>query len=65
MRSGKQDRIFAKGDAMEFDTQVKLAIYRSFAEAGRRPSPEDVTDRVDDLVREPAAGKFSPPRDEV
>ena len=27
---------------MDFDTQVKLAIYRHFAETGHRPSPEDV-----------------------
>jgi hypothetical protein len=27
---------------MEFDTQVKLAVYRYFAETGRRPSPGDV-----------------------
>jgi hypothetical protein len=27
---------------MDFDTQIKLAIYRHFAETGRRPSPGDV-----------------------
>ena len=27
---------------MEFDTQVKLAIYQHFAESGRRPSPENI-----------------------
>jgi hypothetical protein len=27
---------------MDFDTQVKLSIYRIFAETGQRPSPADV-----------------------
>ena len=31
---------------MEFDTQTKLAVYRLFAETGRRPSPEEVAERV-------------------
>ena len=31
---------------MEFDTRVKLAIYRHFAETGRKPSPEEVAGRV-------------------
>lgn len=31
---------------MDFDTQIKLAIYRHFAETGRRPSPEDVAEQV-------------------
>ena len=31
---------------MEFDVQVKLAVYRHFAETGRRPSPEEVAQRV-------------------
>jgi hypothetical protein len=31
---------------MEFDVQVKLAIYQHFAGTGRRPSPQDVTQRV-------------------
>ena len=31
---------------MEFDTQVKLAVYRYFAETGRSPSPKDVAQRV-------------------
>ena len=31
---------------MEFDTGVKLAIYRRFAETGRRPSPDDVAGTV-------------------
>jgi hypothetical protein len=31
---------------MEFDTAVKLAIYRRFAETGRRPSPADVAAAV-------------------
>ncbi len=32
---------------MEFDTQVKLAIYHHFAETGRRPSPDDIASSVD------------------
>ena len=31
---------------MEFDTQVKLAVYHHFAETGRRPSLAEVTQRV-------------------
>src|SRR5688500_3991249 len=31
---------------MEFDTQVKLAVYHYFAETGRRPSPQEVAERV-------------------
>jgi len=31
---------------MDFDTQVKLAIYRHFAETGRRPSAEEVAAQV-------------------
>ena len=31
---------------MDLDVQVKLALYRLFAETGRRPSPEDVAGRV-------------------
>ena len=31
---------------MEFDTQVKLAIYRHFAETGRGPSPIEVVGHV-------------------
>lgn len=31
---------------MEFDTQVKLAVYHHFAETGRRPSPIEVAERV-------------------
>ena len=31
---------------MEFDTQVKLAVYRHLAEMGRRPSPGEVVERV-------------------
>lgn len=31
---------------MDFDTQVKLAIYRHFAEMGRGPSPEEIAVRV-------------------
>jgi alkylmercury lyase-like protein len=31
---------------MDFDLEVKLAIYRHFAETARRPSPEDIAERV-------------------
>ena len=31
---------------MEFDVQVKLAVYRHFAETGNGPSPEDVANRI-------------------
>jgi hypothetical protein len=31
---------------MDFDAQVKLAIYRHFAETGQRPSPEAVAAQV-------------------
>jgi len=31
---------------MDFDTQIKLAIYTHFAKTGRRPSLEDVASRV-------------------
>ena len=31
---------------MNFDTEVKLAIYRHFAETGHRPAPADVASRV-------------------
>lgn len=31
---------------MEFDIQVKLAVYRHFAETGHRPSPKEVGGRV-------------------
>jgi hypothetical protein len=31
---------------MEFDTQVKLAVYTHFADSGRAPSPADVAGRV-------------------
>jgi hypothetical protein len=31
---------------MEFDTQVKLAVYRHFAETGQGPAPEDVAGRI-------------------
>src|SRR6478736_3414144 len=31
---------------MTDDLQVKLAVYRSFAETGRRPSPENVAERT-------------------
>jgi alkylmercury lyase-like protein len=27
---------------MDFDTKIKLTVYRHFAETGRRPSPEEV-----------------------
>ena len=31
---------------MDLDLEVKLAIYRHFAETARRPSPEDIAERV-------------------
>ena len=31
---------------MDFDTQVKLAIYRFFVEMGERPSPEAIAERM-------------------
>jgi len=31
---------------VEFDIQVKLAVYGHFAETGRRPAPEDIARRV-------------------
>ena len=31
---------------MEFDSQVKLAVYLHFAETGWRPSPDDVAERA-------------------
>ena len=31
---------------MEFDAQVKMAVYRHFAETGRRPSSQDMAERV-------------------
>jgi hypothetical protein len=31
---------------MEFDVQVKQAVYRHFAETGRRPTPADVVLRI-------------------
>lgn len=31
---------------MDFDTQIKLAVYRHFAETGQRPSPKIVAERV-------------------
>lgn len=37
---------------MEFDIQVKLAIYEHFAETGRRPSVGDVAERVGSEVGE-------------
>ena len=36
---------------MDFDTQVKLAIYRHFAETARRPSPAEVADRIGSDIR--------------
>jgi hypothetical protein len=31
---------------MEFNTQVKLAIYRHFAETGKAPAPQAIADRL-------------------
>lgn len=36
---------------MEFDIQVKLAVYRHFAETGRGPSPGEVVRRVGSNVK--------------
>ena len=36
----------AKEEAVEFDSQVKLAVYGHFAETGRGPSPREVVERV-------------------
>jgi hypothetical protein len=41
--------------ALDFDTRVKLAIYRHFAATGKRPSPTEIANRVGagvDEVRE-------------
>jgi Alkylmercury lyase len=32
---------------MEFDTQVKLALYHHFAATGRAPSPEELAQQID------------------
>lgn len=37
---------------MDRDLQVKLAVYRHFAETGRRPSPDAIGDRVGIAVPE-------------
>ena len=37
---------------VEFDTQVKLAIYGHFAETGQRPSPEEIAERTGSSVEE-------------
>ncbi|MGB3716493.1 MAG: organomercurial lyase [Candidatus Promineifilaceae bacterium] len=31
---------------MKFDKQIKLAVYRHFAETGQRPAPEDIASRA-------------------
>jgi alkylmercury lyase-like protein len=36
---------------MDFDTQIKLAVYGHFAETGRRPSPEEVAELAGSDVR--------------
>lgn len=35
---------------MDFDTQIKLAVYGHFAETGRRPSPEEVAELAGSVV---------------
>ena len=45
--------------AMDFDTEVKLAIYRHFGETTERPSPADVARRLDAPVEEVAAAYAS------
>jgi hypothetical protein len=37
---------------MDFDTQVKLAVYRHFATTGHRPAPEDVAAAVGTAIPE-------------
>jgi hypothetical protein len=37
-------------EAVELDAQVKLAVYRHFAETGRRPSPAEVAERAGSSV---------------
>jgi len=44
-----------EGQALDFDTRVKVAIYRHFAATAERPSPADVATRIGagvDEVRE-------------
>ena len=36
----------AEGPVMDSETQVKLAVYRHFAETGRRPEPGAVASRA-------------------
>jgi len=36
---------------MDFDTQIKLAVYRHFAETGQGPSPEAIAGRVGSEVK--------------
>jgi hypothetical protein len=40
---------------MDFDTEVKLSIYRHFAETAERPSPADVAARLDAPLEEVVA----------
>ena len=40
---------------MDFDNEVKLAIYRHFAETAERPSPADVASRLEAPVEEVVA----------
>src|SRR5215469_1845487 len=37
---------------MDLDLEVKTAVYRYFAETGRRPSPDEITHRVGASVSE-------------
>ncbi len=38
-------------ETVDFDVQVKMAVYRHFAETGSRPSVEEVSERVSSHVR--------------
>ena len=44
-----------KDRALDFDTRVKLAIYRHFAETGQRPSAADIANHVGSSVGEVGA----------
>jgi hypothetical protein len=35
-----------KEQKVEFDDQIKLAVYRHFAETGQRPTPEEIASRA-------------------
>jgi hypothetical protein len=41
-----ESRSSEREESMDFDTQIKLSIYKIFAETGHRPSPADVAGHV-------------------